>query len=289
MVSKKLFKAYYQLTKPGIIYGNALSAIGGYLLASKWHIHIVVFLGMLLGTSLVIGSACVFNNYMDRSIDKKMARTKKRATVTGKISGKNALIYATVLGVIGFVLLASLVNTLVVIIGVVGYIDYIFAYGYYKRHSIHGTIVGSISGATPVVAGYCAVTNHFDLGAIILFFILVLWQMPHFYAISMYRREDYVAAGLPVMSVKKTATQTKRYILWYITAFAIAVIALTLCGYAGLTFAFVMLGLSIIWLVRGIRQFNTLDEKQWGKSMFLYSLIVITALSGMLAVGSILP
>lgn len=289
MASKNTFRTYYQLTKPGIIYGNAMTTIGGYLLASRWHIHFTLFIGVLLGTSLVIASGCVFNNYIDRGIDKKMVRTKKRATVTGEVSGRSALIYATILGIIGFFLLAHYVNGLVVLIGLIGLIDYLIFYGYYKRHSVHGTLVGSISGATPIIAGYCAVTGRFDLGAFILFMILVLWQMPHFYAISMYRREDYANAGIPVMAVQKTARRTKQYILGYIAVFILAIAALSIYGYAGFIYATVMLSLSLVWLWRGLKTFSLTDNKKWGRNMFLFSLIIITALSGMLSVGSILP
>jgi len=198
-----VLKAYYRLTKPGIIYGNLLTAAAGFLFASKWHIVPGLFAATLAGTSLVIAAACVYNNYIDRNIDKRMARTKKRALVQGTISGKHALIFATMLGVLGFALLLAYTNTLVTVIGVIAFIDYVVLYGISKRRSVYGTIVGSISGAAPIVAGYVAVTNQFDLGALLLFFILVYWQMPHFYGIAMYRFDDYKAAGIPVLPVQK--------------------------------------------------------------------------------------
>src|SRR6266581_790040 len=102
MVSKKSVKTYYRLTKPGIIYGNVLTATAGFLLASKGHVDFWRLVATIAGISLVIASACVFNNYIDRGIDKKMARTKKRALVRGIISPQTALIYAVALGLMGF-------------------------------------------------------------------------------------------------------------------------------------------------------------------------------------------
>lgn len=289
MASSTQFKTYYRLTKPGIIYGNALTAAGGFLLASKWHIDFRLFLSLLLGTSLVIASGCVFNNFIDRGIDKKMARTKKRALVRGTVTGRNALIYAATLGALGFAILAAYVNVVVVVIGIVGLLDYVILYGYTKRHFVSGTIVGSISGATPVVAGYCAVTNRFDLGALLLLLILVLWQMPHFYAIAMYRFDDYAAAALPVLPVKKGMHQAKLHIVLYIVAFILAVAALTIWGYTGISYLVVMLAVGFVWLWRGFQGFTAPDDKRWARKMFFFSLIVILTLSVMLSVGSVLP
>ena len=205
-----MIKTYYLLTKPGIIYGNSINTAGGFLLAAKGVIDPLLFLAALIGTAFVIGSACVFNNYIDREIDEKMARTKKRALVTGDIPVKNALIFGTLLGILGFLILFSYTNLLTGVIGVIGVVMYVVVYGYFKRRTVHGTLIGSISGAIPPVAGYTAVTNLIDTGAILLFLILVFWQMPHFYAIAVYRIEDYKKAGIPVLSVVKGIPTTKK-------------------------------------------------------------------------------
>lgn len=282
-------KGYYQLTKPGIIYGNALTAIGGFLLAARGHVQPSVFFGMLAGTCLVIGSACVFNNYLDRSIDHKMARTKKRALVTGIISGRNALIYATLLGLVGFALLVGLTNILTVIIGLIGFIFYVVIYGIGKRKSVHGTIIGTIPGAAPIVAGYCAVTGRLDLGALILFFIMVFWQMPHFYGIALARLEDYTAAGIPLLPVKRGAEVTKRQMLVYIVGFILSTTALTLYGYTGYIFAAVMALMGLYWLIRGVREYNKFTNEIWGRKMFLRSLVALLLFSFMLSINVVLP
>ncbi len=236
-----------------------------------------------------MASACVFNNYIDREIDQKMARTKKRALVTKDISVRNALIYASVLGIIGFTILLLWTNLLVAAIGAVAFIDYIVLYGYTKRHSVHGTLVGTIAGAAAPVAGYCAVTGKFDLGAFIIFLIMVFWQMVHFYAIAIRRQKDYKAAGIPVLPVVKGVRETKIQMILYTIAFIFAVIDLSARHYAGWTFGIVMAALGVIWLYRGLTSFKIKDNVLWAKNMFLFSLFVLLSFSVMLSVGSTLP
>jgi protoheme IX farnesyltransferase len=280
---------YYQLTKPGIIYGNVLTAAAGFLLAAKGHVDVWLLVATLLGTSLVIASACVFNNYIDRGIDHKMVRTKQRALVLGVISGRSALMYATVLGIIGFAIIIVYTNWLVFLVGLIAFVDYIVFYGLSKRRSVHGTIVGSISGAAPIVAGYVAVTHHFDLGALLLFLIMVAWQMPHFYAIALYRSEDYADAGIPVLPLKSGLRQTKVQIQVYIGLFIVANILLSLFGYTGWVYAVVMLLGGLAWFGRSFRPYTKPKSAAWGRQLFLFSLRVIMLLSLMLASNSFLP
>jgi heme o synthase len=284
-----MLKECYWLTKPGIIYGNALTVIGGLLLASRWHISIGLFLATIAGTCLVIASACVINNYIDRGIDKQMVRTRKRALVTGKISGPWAIIYGTVLGIIGFSTLIIWTNTLVAAIGLVAYIDYIVLYGVSKRISVHGTLVGSVAGAAPPVAGYCAVTDRFDTGALIIFLIMVSWQMVHFYAIAIRRSSDYQAAQIPVLPLVKGVRATKIQMICYTVAFIAAVISLGAFGYAGYVFVLVMAALGLVWLYKGLHSFNVTDNIAWARQMFMFSLVVLLSFSVMMSVGRILP
>ena len=282
------FKDYYELTKPGIIYGNLITAIGGFLLASKDHVDISLLIFTLLGTSLIIGSACVFNNYIDRGIDVKMDRTKNRALVSGLIKPFNALIFGAVIGLVGLLILIFHTNSLVSWIGVLAFIIYVVIYGLSKRRSVHGTLVGSLAGAAPIVTGYCAVTDDFNSGAILLLIILITWQMAHFYAIATYRLDDYKAAGLPVLPAVAGIEKTKKQIVAYVTAFIISTLFLTFFGYTGAVFTFVMLVLGLLWLYKGRKGFKTHDSKKWARGMFLFSLIVITSLSLMLSINALI-
>lgn len=283
-------KRYYQLTKPGIIYANIMTATAGALLASDKHgFYPVILLAVVAGTALVIASGCVFNNYLDRAIDKKMARTRKRALVQNTIPYQNALVFGTVLGLLGFAVLWRYTNNLTVAIGLVGWIDYVIIYGIAKRRTVHGTLVGSIAGATSIAAGYCAVAGSWDTAATLLFLLMVAWQMPHFYGIAMFRSKDYKAAGLPVRPVSKGVRSTRNQIFFYIIAFVLATSLLTYYGYTGYLYLGAMLMLGLGWLVKALMDSRKFDDVTWGRKTFLFSLIVLLATSVLVAVGPHLP
>jgi heme o synthase len=284
-----MIKAYYYLTKPGIIYGNWLSVIAGFFLASTDGFDPLLFLATLLGIGFVIGSACVFNNYIDRDIDEKMLRTKKRALVTKKIPVKHALIFGIILGLLGFVILTVYVNVLTAFIGYFGFFFYVVMYGVWKRVSLYGTLIGSVSGAIPPVVGYTAITNNVDATALILFLILVIWQMPHFYAIAIFRQNDYEAAGIPVLPIKKGRLHTKIHMLCYIVAFIIAANLFTVIGLTGYTYTTIMTVLGLGWLALCIKGFRKTNDERWARKMFGFSLIVLTVWCVLLTLTLVLP
>lgn len=279
-----MIKTYYLLTKPGIIMGNAITAVAGFLLASKGHVDLLLLLKIVVGLSLVIASACVFNNYVDRDLDEKMERTKERALVTGVISGQRACLFAAGLGCIGFLVLAVCTNVLAVIVAFTAFFIYVVLYGFWKRRKTIATLVGSVAGAIPPVVGYVAVSNQIDMGAWLLFSILVLWQMPHFFAIAMYRLEDYKAASVAVLPVVKGIHATKVQMLLYIVAFLVATSMLTFCGYTGYGYLVTMQLLGVIWLNMSYQGFKAKNDTLWARRMFLFSLVVIVVLSVMISI-----
>ncbi|CAI1564457.1 heme o synthase [Serratia quinivorans] len=280
-----MIKQYLQVTKPGIIFGNLISVVGGFLLASKGSIDYPLFLATLVGVSLVVASGCVFNNYIDRDIDKKMERTKNRVLVKGLIAPSVSLVYATALGIAGFALLYIGANPLAMWLAVMGFVVYVGVYSLYmKRHSVYGTLIGSLSGAAPPVIGYCAVTNEFDAGALILLAIFSLWQMPHSYAIAIFRFKDYQAANIPVLPVVKGISVAKNHITVYIVAFMIATLMLTLGGYAGYKYLIVAAAVSVWWLGMALRGYKTENDSVWARKLFVFSIIAITSLSVMMSI-----
>lgn len=270
---------YYLLTKPGIIFGNLITVAAGFLLASKGHIDLKLFFATVIGLTFLIASACVFNNYIDRPIDKKMERTKNRPLVTGLISGQHALIFGMILGIIGNVVLLLYTNLLTVTVAGVGFFVYVIIYSLWKRHTIYGTAIGSIAGAVPPVVGYCAVSNHFDLGALILFSMLVLWQMPHFFSIALYHFDDYAAAEIPVLPIKKGALRTKIHMVLYIIGFIFTAIMLTFFDYTGYVYLTVTVIIGLAWLGLCLKGFKSSNDQIWGRRMFHLSLLLITVIS----------
>lgn len=274
-----LWKEYLSLTKPGIIMGNAITAVSGFILASKGHFHLGLFLAALIGLSLIIASGCAFNNYIDRKADQKMPRTKNRPLAKGAISVKSANLFAIALGLVGVFFLSVFVNILTTIIALVGFSVYVIFYSFLKYRTTHATLIGSIAGAVPPVVGYTAVTNHLDAASLILFAIIVLWQMPHFFAIAIYRLEDYASASIPVLPVKKGIPATKIQMLLYTIAFTIVSSLLALSGYVGNAYLIASLSLGAIWTYLCIKGLKTNNDKLWARKMFIFSLIVVTGLS----------
>lgn len=277
-LSDDVMKTYYMLTKPGIILGNIITTAGGFALASKGHIDYWLFLATLLGLGLVIASAGVFNNYIDRESDAKMDRTKNRAIPRGLISHRNALLFGNFLVLAGVLILAFYTNLLTVCVALTGFFVYLVLYAFLKYRSFYGTIVGSIAGGIPPVVGYCAVSNHFDAGAFLLFMIVVLWQMPHFYAIAIYRFDDYAAASIPVLPVEKGMYRTKIHMVLYIVAFIITALMLTITDYMGYIYGIVAALLGLAWLGLCLNGFSIENDKLWARKMFVYSLVVIMGL-----------
>lgn len=281
-----MMKQYLQVTKPGIIFGNLISVIGGFLLASKGSLDVPLFIATMVGVSLVVASGCVFNNYIDRDIDKVMERTKNRVLVKGLIAPKVTLTYATLLGLAGVALLYVAANPLAALLAVIGFIVYVGVYSLYmKRHSVYGTLIGSLSGAAPPVIGYCAVSNEFDAGALILLAIFSLWQMPHSYAIAIFRFKDYQAANIPVLPVVKGISVAKNHITLYIVAFMIATLMLSLGGYAGYKYLVVAAAVSVWWLGMALSGYKkAVDDRVWARKLFVFSIVTITCLSVMMSV-----
>lgn len=283
-------RSYFQLIKPGITLSNTISAAAGMLLASSMvGFDLAAALGALGGVAFVIASACVANNILDRNLDLKMKRTKGREIAAGRISLVAASLYSLVLGLIGFGLLYFLTNNLTVLLGVIAYGWYVVVYGIAKRTTPLSTIIGGVAGALPPMAGYTAVTGEVDVFAWILFALLMVWQLPHFYAISIFRFDDYKRANLPVWSVRYGTSSTKAQIFFWILIFALLAPLLTLLGATGFVYLAVMMTISLYWLAEGARYYRKLDDAQWAKRMFGISLLVLLVMCTAIALGGYLP
>lgn len=268
-------KDYFLLTKPGIIFGNILTTIAGFTLASRGSPDWMLFWMTLVGVSLVIGSACVFNNYIDREADRKMQRTQRRALVSGAISQLKALLFGAFLGLMGLAVLLAWTNGITVSLALIGFLIYVILYSFSKYYSIHGTLIGSVAGALPPVIGYCAVRDQLDAGAFLLFALITVWQMPHFFAIAIYRLQDYAAASIPVLPLKKGLRATKKQMLLYIVAFIMISFLFANWRYVNFFFLVFMLPLTFVWLGIAIQGFKARDDVKWARWMFVFSLVVV--------------
>lgn len=270
---------FYQLTKPGIIYGNSIHVLAGLLFAGAvYEYSWVAAIAVLVGTALVIASACVVNNIIDQDIDAKMTRTQKRALPLGQISRRTAALYAAALAVVGFAILALITNWLVVVLGSIAYVFYTVIYTYSKRITVYSTVIGSIPGALPIMAGYVALSGQIDLTAWLLFLLVAFWQLPHFYAISLFRKSEYATAGVPVLAVVKS----ERTVIWTICFFAVMYCTMAVgLGWSGSIAplpAGLLIAVALAWLWQCSGGFTTSVPEKWAKKIFGTSLLLSLAL-----------
>ncbi len=289
MESSGKLKAYYNLVKPGLIYGNILTVIGGYLYGAILHPDIVTLVGVVAGSALVMACGTVLNNIQDRDMDQHMKRTKKRALVTGEITPKQAAVYAATLGVSGLAILTIFTNTLTLLVGIIGLISYAGVYTYAKPRTVHGTVLGTIPGATPILAGYVAATNKIDVSFWVLFALMFFWQMSHFYAISVFRMKEYRAAKVPVISVVKGAYVTKVLMTLFGCGYLLSVLSLAYFGYAGLFYLAIMAPLALWWLLIITGGLKDVEGTAWAKKVFFISLMLLPALCITLALNAWVP
>lgn len=264
----KSARKYLELVKPERTLVNVMTAGAGFLLASRWHFSASLLVEALIGTTLLIASGCVSNNLLDIKIDKKMKRTSRRVLVTGEVSASSALALALVLAGVGFALLA-LVNWLTFWLGALAFISYVFIYGLAKRKTIWSTLIGTLPGGLSLVAGYTAVVDRLDLTAVLLFLVMLAWQMAHFYAIAVNRRSDYASANLPVWAVKKSAASTRVQVIIWTVIFLVVSLALAVATSSWLI-AVVMVVASGYWL-----RANLSGSKNWAERSFSVSLRVM--------------
>ncbi|MDE2213303.1 MAG: heme o synthase [Patescibacteria group bacterium] len=282
-------REYLSLTKPGIVFGNAVAALAGFLLASGVHPVWERGIFMILFLACVIASACTFNNYFDRDIDARMERTKERSFVRGSVSVPLALFFACALIAIGLAGLLILTTLLAALIALVGFLSYLGLYSLWgKRRGPWGTLVGSISGATPPLVGYAAALGRLDAAAALLFIAMCAWQMPHFYAIAVRRLEEYRSAGIPTLPLRYGLARTKVSMLFYIALFTIAASLLTPLGYLGRSYFFFMWVVGLSWFLLCLRRAPDGGEALWARRVFLASLAILFLWCMALGVSAVL-
>lgn len=283
-------RAIYRLTKPGVTYGNLITTVAGYLFAANGVIDWAVFVSLTIGTWCVIASACVINNYLDQDIDRVMKRTKNRPLLTGEATPRQALIFGLTLGIVGTIFLILFTNLWVAGAGLLGWVVYVWLYGALgKRKSVHGTLVGAVSGAIPVWAGWLAVHPGIDMVGVLLFLVLFFWQMPEFYAISIFRREEYAKAGVPVSAVVRGVPATVRQIVLYTILTIVSTLALIISPLTSQTMIAVLLVVCGVWLYIALKGLITKDIIVWAKKEFRFALVFLVVFCVIIAINPYLP
>jgi heme o synthase len=270
--------AYIALTKPRIIELLLVTTVPTMVLAAGGWPPLGLVLVTLAGGTLSAGGANAINMYVDRDIDALMARTRRRPLVTGIIAPRNALVFALVLEVIAFVVLAVGANLLAAGLAVGAAAFYVLVYTIWlKRTSRHNIVIGGAAGAAPVLVGWAAVTGSLGWTPVVLFTAMFLWTPPHFWALAIRYADDYRAADVPMLPAIAPPAEAARQMLGYTAALVVA--TLVLVPVAGLgwiyTAAAVLLGLGFLGATVALARRPT---PRMSMKVFTYSITYVTLL-----------
>lgn len=255
-----IWQDYLELCKPRVVALMLLTALVGMYLATQETISLPLLISSLLGIGLAAASAAAINHSVDKHIDSIMVRTKARPVAHGRISVRHALIYAAILGVLGLGILVLFVNTLTAILTFFTIIGYAGIYtGYLKRATPQNIVIGGLAGAAPPLLGWTSVTNHLDPQALLLVLIIFTWTPPHFWALAIYRFEEYKQAKIPMLPVTHGITHTKLNILLYTILLLVVSLLPFLIGMSGIIYGISAFVLGIRFLYWSIRLYR--DEK----------------------------
>jgi protoheme IX farnesyltransferase len=270
------------LTKPRISVLVLLVTAAAFCLASDQPIPIALLWHTLLGTALVAGSANALNQYMERDFDRLMQRTSRRPIPAGRLAPVSALLFGAVVGLLGLIYLVVLVNSPTAAVAATTLFAYLLAYTPLKRRTVLNTWVGAVPGALPPVIGFAAAGQAAHPMAWILFAVLYLWQLPHFFAIAWMYREDYADGGFKMLAVADpTGARTARHSVGWSIALMAASLAPVMLGLAGSGYAVgaIVLGALLVFVALRLAACR---QRERARSLLLASVLYLPALLGLL-------
>ncbi|WP_246047121.1 heme o synthase [Colwellia ponticola] len=210
------WRAYYDITKPKVVALLVLTALVGMSLSVPGGLPWQLLIPAMLGIGLLSSAAAAINHIVDEKIDTVMGRTHNRPLPEGRLSVTNAIIFATTMACLGFVILYSLVNPLTAFLTLAGLVGYSFVYTMYlKRATPQNITIGGLAGAIPPLLGWTAMTNEITPNALLLVLIIFTWTPPHFWALAIHRKDDYAKVNIPMLPVTHGVSFTKTQILLY--------------------------------------------------------------------------
>lgn len=216
VTTRERIGAYIALTKPRIIELLLVTTVPAMIVAERGWPGTWLVVATLVGGTLAAASANAINCYVDRDIDGRMERTSDRPTVTEIVSPAQTLWFGATLGVASFVWFVVVVNALAATLAVGAILFYVFVYTVgLKRRTAQNIVIGGAAGCMPVLIGWAAVTGSVEIPALVLFAIVFYWTPPHFWALALHHRDEYAAAGVPMLPVVATTSETTRQILLY--------------------------------------------------------------------------
>lgn len=288
----RIVRAYVALTKPRVMELLLVVTVPAMILAQRGLPNLWLVLATLIGGALSAGSAGAFNCYLDRDMDRKMQRTQGRPLVTGEISDRNALIFSWVLGVLSVAWLWLTTNWVAAALGAAAIFFYVVIYTILlKRHSEQNIIWGGIAGCFPVLIGWAAVTGGLDWPAWVFFLIIFLWTPPHYWPLSMKYRDDYAAAGVPMLGVVRGRVTVGLQIILYTWATVASSLLLIPVAHMGWLYTAVAVASGAYFIVEAHRLYGSAIRGQEGSPMRVFhgSIAYLSVLSIAIAVDPLLP
>ena len=280
-----IVQQFYALTKPRVVQLIVFCALIGMVLAVPGvPVWAEVRLALLAcaGIWLVAGAAAAFNCIVEKGIDAKMKRTDKRPSAQGTLTTTQIVVFALILGALGSAVLIATTNVLTWALTLATFFGYSFIYTLYlKPNTPQNIVIGGAAGAMPPVLGWAAVANDVSAAPLLLFLIIFAWTPPHFWALALYRQEDYEKSGLPMLPVTHGRDFTLLHMLlytWLMLAVSLLPFAIRMNSWL-YALAALVLGLRFVQLVSQLRK-NYTDQKS--RAVFRYSLTYLSLLFGAL-------
>ena len=280
--SGERWRDYWIVTKPRVTLLAVFTAFIGMLLVDKSLPSLTVLIGGNLGIWLIAGASFAMNCLLEAAVDAKMKRTDKRPSAQGTLTTMQIVVFALILGALGSAVLIATTNALTWALTLATFFGYSFVYTLYlKPNTPQNIVIGGAAGAMPPVLGWAAVANDVSAAPLLLFLIIFAWTPPHFWALALYRQEDYEKSGLPMLPVTHGREFTLLHMLlytWLMLAVSLLPFAIRMNSWLYAVAALV-LGLRFVQLVSQLRK-NYTDQKS--RAVFRYSLTYLALLFGAL-------
>ena len=283
-LAENRFRQFFALTKPRVVSLIVFCAVIGMFLAVPGLPPAGIVFAATLGIALVAGAAAAINCLVEQKIDARMQRTRGRPLPRGDLTSLQTLLFASVIGGAGLIVLYRFVNPLTMWLTLATFVGYAVIYTVFlKPATPQNIVIGGASGAMPPVLGWAAVANDVTPEALLLFLIIFVWTPPHFWALALYRTEDYAKAGLPMLPVTHGSAYTRLQIVLY--TFALVAVSLLPCAIrmSGFLYFVCALVLGVIFLGYAMRLYVRYSD-ELARATFRYSIVYLAALFSALLV-----
>lgn len=279
---------YYELTKPRIIFLLLIATAAAMVMAQRGIPAPHLLIWTMLGGALASASAGALNCIYDRDIDGLMKRTRNRPLPAGRISIRNATIFAVTLGITSFAILLILINPLAAFLSLAGNVYYVVIYTMWlKRLTPLNIVIGGAAGALPPLVGWAAVTGSIGSPALGLFAVIFLWTPPHFWSLALMTETDYHKANVPMLPNVSGQARTKREIVYYSIFLVVASLALYPLHVMGALYFAAAAVLGGIFLIDAIRTWRDRGTT-WARHLFRYSLVYLALMCVVMVIDRIL-